>query len=687
MKNKNISYLYKIPTKSGIHHYTVNASPLANQPLAKIPTSKIRPDGWIRDVLRLMADGLAGHLCETSDFMTPTNGWLQPERMETDIRRLNDTYAPGETIIRRSETPTYNEIAWEEQAYWLRGAWELAVLLKDERLLNLTGEYIEAILGSAEDDGWFGPQCLKYPLGRDSKEKIVDVWPHMIVIDMLKSYYDDFGDERVLKVLDGFFRFIADPSNNCLMSRNLPELGDVWQPAIQNTRACDILPHLSWMYAHTGEKYLIDLAERIYKTYGNIVDEKKYCSYHGVDFAQSFGYPALHYKFSADTADLKKSEKLYNDFIKDFGRLPGGAIAADELAREGKTDPRQGFESCAMIELNRTYSLLGELTGDPVYSDRSEEVMLNSYPAALTPDMKAIHYLTPVNIPEIDERPRDYTNRGCQLGYAERGTYRCCVHNHSMGWPLYAERAIMAADGDGAAVWLYEQCEANVKVAGGIEAKIKIETDYPFNGNVKISVSCCTPTKFPLYLRIPGWCETTKLTVDGNTTLYTGEKKIIMIDGQWDNHIIELSFEQKVKITRFDSIGDCASVSRGPLFYSLYIKEDWYTKQLEKYSIRCVKPGTPWNYALKLDSVRDVREGESVKITGQPWDSISAPICLYVKGKRLDSWKVSVEDNTIEPLPQSPVESSEDEEELKLIPMGCARLRICCFPVLVSSEK
>lgn len=242
----------------------------------------------------------------------------QPERMETDIRRLNRYLRSRRDLIRRSEIPTYNEVAWEEQAYWLRGTRELAVLLKDERLLNLTGEYIEAILGSAEDDGWFGPKCLKYPLGRDSKEKIVDVWPHIIVIDMLKSYYDDFGDERVLKVLDGFFRFVADPSNNCLMSRNLPELGDIWQPAIQNTRACDILPHLSWMYAHTGEKYLIDLAERYIKPTATLLMRKN-----TVHITESVLLKALDIRLAiinlaADTADLKKSEKLYNDFIRDF---------------------------------------------------------------------------------------------------------------------------------------------------------------------------------------------------------------------------------------------------------------------------------------------------------------------------------------------------------------------------------
>ena len=116
--------------------------------------------------------------------------------------------------------------------------------------------------------------------------------------------------------------------------------------------------------------------------------------------------------------------------------------------------------------------------------------------------------------------------------------------------------------------------------------------------------------------------------------------------------------------------------------------EPTHLEQLDKYSVRCIKPGTPWNYALKLEKTEDVRVEEDFACANdRPWDSVNAPICLYVKGRRLNCWNVSNNDNTIEPLPKSPVESDEPEEDLKLIPMGCARLRICCFPVLVSPER
>ena len=76
--------------------------------------------------------------------------------------------------------------------------------------------------------------------------------------------------------------------------------------------------------------------------------------------------------------------------------VPRG-FAADENARPGFTDPRQGFETCGIVEFMHSFELLTRTGGDPVWSDRCEELAFNSLPAALTPDLKALHYLTCAN--------------------------------------------------------------------------------------------------------------------------------------------------------------------------------------------------------------------------------------------------------------------------------------------------
>ena len=42
--------------------------------------------------------------------------------------------------------------------------------------------------------------------------------------------------------------------------------------------------------------------------------------------------------------------------------------------------------------------MLPKISGNPLWADRCEDVAFNSLPAALTPDLKALHYLTGANI-------------------------------------------------------------------------------------------------------------------------------------------------------------------------------------------------------------------------------------------------------------------------------------------------
>ena len=36
---------------------------------------------------------------------------------------------------------------------------------------------------------------------------------------------------------------------------------------------------------------------------------------------------------------------------------------------------------------------------------------------------------------------------------------------------------------------------------------------------------------------------------------------------------------------------------------------------------------------------------------------------------------------TVDPVPRRPVEADEKVEEISLIPLGCARLRMSCLPI------
>ena len=71
---------------------------------------------------------------------------------------------------------------------------------------------------------------------------------------------------------------------------------------------------------------------------------------------------------------------------------------------------------------------------------------------------------------------------------------------------------------------------------------------------------------------------------------------------------------------------------------------------------------------------------EKHKVADQPWTLENAPIEIRARGRRIPNWRLINE--TVTDLQPSPIKSSEPVEDITLIPMGCARLRISCIPVI-----
>ena len=65
-----------------------------------------------------------------------------------------------------------------------------------------------------------------------------------------------------------------------------------------------------------------------------------------------------------------------------------------------------------------------------------------------------------------------------------------------------------------------------------------------------------------------------------------------------------------------------------------------------------------------------------------PFSLANTPVKLEVKARRLPSWLAV--DGVADPVPHSPVLSSEPEETITLVPYAAAKLRITAFPQLKS---
>lgn len=646
-----VTRVKELPTTEGrpAPHYLANRAPLVPSRLLKLPIGAIAPQGLIRRLLDLEVEGMSGRLPEVSQWCKyEGNAWSDPTGQ--------------------------GHSGWEELPYWLKGFGDLGYVTGNERILAETKRWIEAILKTAAPDGWFGPRHARTSLDERGR-KVADFWPHMLILNILQSHYERTSDARVLPFMTNYFRWqLAYPAADFM--------GGYWP----KMRAGDNLESVLWLYNRTGEAWLLDLARKLHASAAPW--SKGVANWHGVNFCQGFREPAMFWLLSGDPADLQASVRNYDTAIRTYGQVPGGMFGADENARPKMDDPRQAAETCSMVEFMHSFELLARFTGDPLWADRCEEVAWNSLTAALTPDLKALKYLTAPNQIQLDHANKApaVQNGGCMFAFSPGGVYRCCQHNVAMGWPYYAEEMWAATADRGLATLLYQGSSVTAKVGDGATVTIVETTDYPFSDTVTLRVK--GTARFPLYLRVPRWSGVPELTVNGRKLAAAAEPSTwLRVERAWaDGDSLTVRFPMTIKVRRWEHNKHAASVDRGPLTYSLKIEEDWRRSGgTDAWPEWDVLPKSPWNYGLVLDE-RDPTAGLTVSVkpgplADQPFTPDTVPLSIRAKARRLPNW-VADKNNCVTVLQPSPVKSDQPTVDVTLIPMGAARLRISAFPVI-----
>ncbi len=635
------------PAKGKNLHYVSNRPPLLPSPLVKLPIGSIEPKGWLLSQLQLMKDGFTGRLSELSKFLKEDSGWL-----------------------------TLKGRGWEEMPYWLKGFGDLGYILRDPELIAEGRKWLEAALATQQSDGYFGPPENKTNL---------DLWPNMVMLFALQSFYEATGDKRVIAFMTGYFRF----------EHSLPVKG-LLPGSWQKLRGGDNLESVYWLYNRTGENFLLELGKRLYERTSDWTSpvlsperDKNWevsSFYHGVNIAMGIRQPGVYYQQSKNRKHIEATEKNYEMLMSEYGQQPGGMFGADENIRPGYIDPRQAAETCSMVEFMYSNESLLKITGETRYAERCEEIAFNSLPASMTPDLKAIHYLTAPNLISCDSSgEHDFQNEGTLLSF-DPWRYRCCQHNVAFGWPYFAEHLWMATLDNGLAAVLYAPSQVRAIVAGDAEVFISEDTWYPFGDFIELTVWTTKPVEFPLYLRIPEWCRGAKIIINGMDTKAEPEAgSYAVIKRQWRNSDqVRLELPMKIETRTWKKLRDSVSVKRGPLWYSLKIGEEWKRcGGTDEWPAWEILPTTPWNYGLIVDLEKpetSISLSSQKPPAYQPFTPEAAPVVLRAKAKRIPQWQA--EGKMVGKVPASPVKSDEPVEEITLIPMGCARLRLSVFPTL-----
>jgi hypothetical protein len=649
-------------------HYRNNPEPLRQNAYISLPLGYVKPEGWLRRQLEIQAEGLTGHI---DDF------W--PDLVKSSWRG-----GDGE--------------AWERGPYFLDGLVPLAYLLDDDRLIEKSRTWVENIIASSSDSGWYGPARNK------------DRWPLAVANKVLSQYYEATGDKRALDVLLKYFKYLHD---------NPPDWPDKeWR----GVRAMENAVTGYWLYRQTGEPWLPETIESIQK---NSFDWTSYyekfpwdsaasaekriplnwgpdgLTAHVVNNAMAIKYPGLWYQQSGDERYKSAVSEGIRKYDLNHGQA-GGRFSGDEHL-SGKS-PDRGTELCSVVEYMFSLGELYEILGDNSLADRLELLAYNSLPGTTTADMWAHQYDQQSNQVLVTDTVRNWsTNRNQSNIYGLMPNFACCLANMHQGWPKFVKNMWMATNDNGLVAVAYGPSKVTAKTGKGTEVTINEETDYPFRGQIRLTINTLKPARFPLYLRIPGWGNA-KISFRGKTVYGTGGSTVRLSERWKNGDQILLEMPMEVRFER--RYNNSVSVLRGPLYFALRIDKEYRSTRLnyDNYGYLGsidweIYPQSDWNYGLIIDPEDS---GKSVSVVENPvssfpfadtgdmiWSQDSnrytrwngePPVVLKTRGMKIPGW--TLKDNSADLPPLSPVKPGGDPSGLTLVPYGSAKLRITEFPVM-----
>ena len=336
------------------------------------------------------------------------------------------------------------------------------------------------------------------------------------------------------------------------------------------------------LYRTTGNHRYVDLAgyilqgddriplrpdQHIYMNSGIPFTSKTKLEGHAVRAMYACCGATDYYLETGDPAYWKTLSTLWEDLTQHQMYVNGGVGARSEGEAFGEPyelpNAQAYGESCAAIgNMMWNWRMLAA-SGEARFTDVIERALYNGINSGMSLDGTTYCYRNPLAFdPSTGDKIRnpwyDVT---------------CCPPN--------LERTFASLPGyfystskDGVYAHLYDNSLLDWRLENGTPLQIAQKTNYPWDGDVQLTVTPAGPADFTLFVRIPGWVKNGKVAVNGKSVDAVQSGQYLPIRRQWKaGDKVSLSFPMPTEVVasnpRVAENSGRVAVQRGPVVYCM----------------------------------------------------------------------------------------------------------------------
>ena len=420
---------------------------------------------------------------------------------------------------------------------------------RDAALRKRMDEAVATLIACQGPDGYLGTYA------KDKRWGGWDVWTHKYNLMGLMTYYEYTDDQRALAAAGKIGELLCNTFGQG--KRDIIRSGTHVGMA-----ATSVLEPLMLLYRATHQPRYLQLARYIVRAYDQPHGPKivttltktrsvaKTANRKAYEMMSNLVGLCELYRSTGDDALLRPCLSAHDDIVANLMYLTGGTSLGEHFQQPHHL-PNTGrvSENCAQVTWVQLCIQLLRITGEAKYAETLERVVYNHLLAAQKPSGEALCYFTPL--------------RG-QKPYG--GGTNCCTSSGPRGIALTTTVAYTLAP-IAIMVNFYEPSTLEAEVAG-VKVKITQNTRYPVDGAVELLVQPAKPVQLNLLVRVPGWCRTCKVRLNGQAV----ESEItpgcyLPILRRWEaGDKVQLDFGMPAVLVRGTHTNEgLVAVQRGPL--------------------------------------------------------------------------------------------------------------------------